>query len=396
MKKAKQFLSTVMVICIIACTAIMPTYAHSGKAVTPVGMAYDYLLENGYPAVSTETVFACVGAVDEMVFLLTGRHFISQEKFNVVLDEKLDEMCYEVAKVSGMDAALILQSIPEFNGLAIEVTEKYNIDTVKLQKILRALADKCYAEDNTAMAYLFRAVGIYMGIIEECYLQCVPVEGMENTYEIYCQLTFRHGGTDQLASGIYYNTETEMLYGKDGNGMVGIGYDFDVGNLMVFTPVHVWMRNYGFCLFYDLFSYTTPFFNYQTARIKFEYDNAEWMIQIWKGRYIVTNGGEVGIYKRELGSKGSFYNCVDDNDMLQMTLDIYHNEENLVHREAMYHWWITGFTISDTLYLPQSMVLKSDITFKDTEMVEAFCAGIENQKVDIKYKVNGLTVSIEW
>ena len=80
-----------------------------------------------------------------------------------------------------------------------------------------------------------------------------------------------------------------------------------------------------------------------------------------------------------------------------MSLDLYHNEDILVHRDPMYHWWITGFTAAKTVYLPQSMVLKSDITFKDAEMVRAFCAGIENRNFhDIKYSVRGLTVSIEW
>ena len=396
MKNFKRAASAVLALCFVLCAACVPAYAEQ-RAVTPLGKAYENVMENGYPTMSTAEFFDCVDKMDEAVFLLTGRHIVAQENFNVVLDDKLEALCFSVSQSSGLDAALILHKIPEFNGLAIKVSEKYEIDIPELQKTLNELSKQYSEEGNQTVANILRAVSVYMGIIDECYLYCVPVEGLDNTYEIYCQLTYRDGRKDYLASGTYYNTETQMLYGKDDNGIVGIGYDFDVGNAMVITPVHVWMRNFGFCFFYDFFCYVTPVFNYQTARIKFDYDGYEWMIQLWKGRYVITNGAEIGIYKREPGSKGTFYNCVGDEDMLRMSLDLYHNEDILVHRDPMYHWWITGFTAAKTVYLPQSMVLKSDITFKDAEMVRAFCAGIENRNFhDIKYSVRGLTVSIEW
>ena len=322
---------------------------------------------------------------------------MAQDKFNVVLDDKLDALCSSVARASGLDAALIMKSMPEFNGLAVKVSEKYHINVPELQKKLNELSEKYAKEGNSTLSLIFRAAAVYFGIIDEAYLYCVPVKDLEDTYEIYCRVTYRDGRTEELPSGTYYNIKTQMLYGKDDNGMVGIGYDFDVGKAMVITPVHVWMRNFGFTVAYDIFCYITPLFNYQTARIKFNYAGSEWMIQLWKGRYVITNGAEIGIYKREPGSKGTFYNCVGDEDMLLMSLDLFHGDDLLVHRDPMYHWWLTGFTISKTVYLSQSLTLTGSITFKDAEMTRVFCEGIENRNFhDISYQKNGITVTFEW
>ena len=43
------------------------------------------------------------------------------------------------------------------------------------------------------------------------------------------------------------------------------------------------------------------------------------MIQIWKGNYLISNGGEVGLYNRKPGSIGSYYNCANDEQMMEMT-----------------------------------------------------------------------------
>lgn len=395
MQKVKRTLSFILSLVILLCAACVPVNAVAKKA-EPTGI-YGYIMKNGYPTMSTEDFFKYVNSIDNAVYLLTGFHFVAQDKFNVVLDDKLDALCSSVARASGLDAALIMKSMPEFNGLAVKVSEKYHINVPELQKKLNELSEKYAKEGNSALSLIFRAAAVYFGIIDEAYLYCVPVKDLEDTYEIYCRVTYRDGRTEELPSGTYYNIKTQMLYGKDDNGMVGIGYDFDVGKAMVITPVHVWMRNFGFTVAYDIFCYITPLFNYQTARIKFNYAGSEWMIQLWKGRYVITNGAEIGIYKREPGSKGTFYNCVGDEDMLLMSLDLFHGDDLLVHRDPMYHWWLTGFTVSKTVYLPQSLTLTGSITFKDAEMTCVFCEGIENRNFhDISYQKNGITVTFEW
>ena len=394
MQKVKRTLSFILSLVILLCAVCVPANAVAKKA-EPTGI-YGYIMKNGYPTMSTEDFFKYVNSIDNAVYLLTGFHFVSQDKFNVVLDDKLDALCSSVARASGLDAALIMKSMPEFNGLAVKVSEKYHINVPELQKKLNELSEKYAKEGNSALSLIFRAAAVYFGIIDEAYLYCVPVKDLEDTYEIYCRVTYRDGRTEELPSGTYY-IKTQMLYGKDDNGMVGIGYDFDVGKAMVITPVHVWMRNFGFTVAYDIFCYITPLFNYQTARIKFNYAGSEWMIQLWKGRYVITNGAEIGIYKREPGSKGTFYNCVGDEDMLLMSLDLFHGDDLLVHRDPMYHWWLTGFTVSKTVYLPQSLTLTGSITFKDAEMTRVFCEGIENRNFhDISYQKNEITVTFEW
>ena len=161
--------------------------------------------------------------------------------------------------------------------------------------------------------------------------------------------------------------------------------------------VDVWMRDFGFTMFYDIFCYTTPLFFYNTRRIKFDYADKEWMIQIWKGNYLVSNGAEVGIYSREPGSFGTYYDCATDEQMMEMSMALYHGDNLIFERSKMLHWWLTGFKVSDRLYPASSMTLKFSIDMKDEEMLNAFCEAIENHyRKDMTYTVDGLTVNVVW
>lgn len=121
------------------------------------------------------------------------------------------------------------------------------------------------------------------------------------------------------------------------------------------------------------------------------------MIQIWKGNYLISNGGEVGLYNRKPGSVGSYYNCANDEQMMEMTMDIYHGDELLLHRGPQVHWWLNGFKMSDTIYIPASLRMEFSIVMKDEAMVRAFCNAIKNHyRRDATYTVDGLTVSVVW
>ena len=121
------------------------------------------------------------------------------------------------------------------------------------------------------------------------------------------------------------------------------------------------------------------------------------MVQIWKGNYLVSNGAEVGVYNRDRIRFGSYYDCVSDEDMLEMSMALRHGDELIFERENQKHWWLTGFKIDDTLYASDTMTLDFTITMKDAEMLEAFCKSIDRHyKKDMSYTVDGLTVSVTW
>lgn len=91
MQKVKRTLSFILSLVILLCAACIPANAVAKKA-EPTGI-YGYIMKNGYPTMSTEDFFKYVNSIDNAVYLLTGFHFVAQDKFNVVLDDKLDALC---------------------------------------------------------------------------------------------------------------------------------------------------------------------------------------------------------------------------------------------------------------------------------------------------------------
>lgn len=159
------------------------------------------------------------------------------------------------------------------------------------------------------------------------------------------------------------------------------------GNFYYTDDKECWQKNFGFNEVYDAFAPVTMMY-YDTVRTTFEYGGKEWMIQTWKGQYgVMFVGGEVGVYTRPLGSIGSHFVCADKEDWLYMETafmwDEYKTGEYraVFNREYDKYWWATGFVVG----FPNGSLRKTltefrlvtHITFKDTEMAEAFCKSFE-------------------
>lgn len=374
--------------------------APSANAVSTAPENFDeyreMLEDGGYPALSTAQFMEIVRVFNTAYRFLTGRGLVEQEHFNFKADEIITELCDYVAQESGLDIIMLVSSLPETKQYAEFVTETFNIDTAALRDEFYKLRDEQDAQGNGTAAMLLHFLGVYMSVIDECEAYCVPLED-ENCYEIYLKITMRDGAQENVATGVAINTETGEVFGKDGNGILGIGYNFSSEELLLYAQVNVWMRDFGFTFLYDLFCYTTPFFFYNTRRIKFDYDGMEWMVQIWKGNYLVSNGAEVGIYTREPGSIGTYYDCANDEQMMDMSMKLYHGDDLLFERPEQLHWWITGFQISDRLYPANKLTLDFTIEMQSEEMLEAFCEAIDNHyRHDMEYTVDGLNVNVIW
>jgi hypothetical protein len=120
------------------------------------------------------------------------------------------------------------------------------------------------------------------------------------------------------------------------------------------------------------------------------------MIQVWKGNYLVSNGAEVGIYNRDKIRFGTSYDCAGDEDMMNMSMKLYHGDDLIFERPEQLHWWLTGFKLSRTLYIPDKMTLDFTIEMKDEEMLKAFCKSIDKTYKDMTYTVDGLKVNVIW
>ena len=121
------------------------------------------------------------------------------------------------------------------------------------------------------------------------------------------------------------------------------------------------------------------------------------MVQIWKGNYFISNGAEIGIYSRDESSFGTYYDCATDEQMMKMSMELYHGDDLIFSRPGQLHWWLTGFKISYNLYPADSMTLKFSVEMKDKEMLDAFCNAVDKHYMrDMTYTVDGLTVNVVW
>ncbi len=358
----------------------------------------EMLEDGGYPAITTKQFMGIVKAFNTVIRFFTGRGLIEQEHFNFTTDEMLTEICNYMAEETGLDLLMMLSQMPESNQYAEFVTETFQIDTTLLRDKFYEKRFEFDDQGQTIPAMIMYFLGLYFSVIEECEAFCIPLEEMgEGYYEIALRITVRDGMQEVVTTGVVIDTVNNLVKGKDSSGMLGIGFEFSYTELLLYSQVNVWMRDFGFTFLYDLFSYTTPFFFYNTRRIKFDYDGLEWMIQVWKGNYLVSNGAEVGIYTRQPGSFGTYYDCANDEQMMNMSMELYHGDDLLLSRPKQLHWWLTGFKITDTLYPARSQTLKFSIEMKDEEMLNAFCNAVENHyRGDMEYTVDGLTVNVVW
>ncbi len=159
-----------------------------------------------------------------------------------------------------------------------------------------------------------------------------------------------------------------------------------------------WQKNFGFNEVYDNFAPLTMMY-YDTVRTTFEYGGKEWLIQTWKGQYgAMFIGAEVGVYTRKPGSVTTHFACADKPDWLYMETsfmwDRYENGQYIpvFNRNYDKYWWATGFVVGfPNGSLRQTLKefrLVTHITFKDTEMANAFCQAFEKNGFTRVSKLN--------
>ena len=229
----------------------------------------------------------------------------------------------------------------------------------------------------------------------DLYIYLVPIAEEEDTYFIYCDYVDNYNNPTVVFTGIKYNKETGKLYGKDNNGLMGIGFDYDAKNYTITTPVKVWMRDMGYSVLYDTIG-GLGFMDTDTVRVKFEHGGKHWMFQFWKGNYGFgfLNGAELGIYNKT--DKNAFsYNCATDEEMLVMSTVLSSGDEVLIDREETEHWWMCGFRFGPGID-PENLTMESTILFEDEAMMNAFLEAAEEYSDEMTVTADGMKVSILW
>ena len=372
-------------------------------AAVPVGAAQEKknkldiidIWQNGYPMFDIGAFLETIFVFNEQINAILGVKIFNEEKLVITTDNMISGIVEGVLNTTGVDFSKIYNNLPQSNQYAELLTSTLRLDIPETQKYLNSVSGDYFAEGNAVMGVVVRMVSVWLGIVDEVKLVTKQVEGSPNLHELGVEITYRDGRKDGSFSGIFYDSEENSFVGRNGEPAL-IGYHMDFDDNVIYTGINVWQRELGFNIFYDVFCYLTPaFFHYTTQRVKFNYDGKDWMLQLWKGRYAIANGGEVGVYTRDESKSGTFYDCASDEDMLVMSMDVYHGDDLLFSRPAALHWWVTGFQLSDTGYLPHSLTIVSTITMKDEEMLAAVTEALDKIR-NISYEVDGLDVTLTW
>ena len=401
-KIAKKITALILAI-VISATAFLPSFAastdvqYSRPQLMNLSEYKEKIREEGYPVFTTDQFMQIYNFFDFVKSVVTGDIFLPRERMNVTVDDFVTEACNEIYANCGLDIVTLLTNLPDINNMAELTVKVFDINTETIRDEMYDKRDECNKSGNPALGKVYFFLGAYLSIIEECLFYADPTEDPD-VYEVKLKVTFKDGGCEYYYPGIFINTVTGECTNDDNSGLVGIGFNFNLKQMLVYATIDCWMRDFGFCLFYDNAANSMPLlWNYITRRFKFEYNGLEWMIQIWKGNYLITNGAEVGVYNRAPGSFGTYYDCATDEQLMEMTLQVYHGEELLVEQPAQMHWWINGFQMNKNRYLPETLTMKFSILMPDEEMLNAFTESISNHyRGDVTYTVEGLKVNVVW
>ena len=193
-------------------------------------------------------------------------------------------------------------------------------------------------------------------------------------------------------------------------------YDY-VDDVFYTNDKECWQKPFGFARIYDILApYAAMEYNY--TRVFFNYNDKDYMVQMWKGQYgLVFYGGEIGVYSKPESDKKvnmfTFFKVAEPEDWPMMELTIYHQKingkwEREFTRDYGRYWWCTGFKAGHLRISEPADELRmvSRITFTNEEMAELFAQGLSDcgfayaknkDKMGLDtYHLDGADVYVKW
>ena len=186
----------------------------------------------------------------------------------------------------------------------------------------------------------------------------------------------KYGNFGETVKQLYEPIEIpEEVYPDDWKETGILGYLYDPNEKCFYTADDPWQRNFGYSEIYDN-SAALVIIIIETNRIKFAYDNKDWMIPLWKGQYgWVLYGCEIGIYNKEKNRPVEHYTCANDDDMIQMEMVLWEKVEGkwvrTFGRPYERQWWHTGFVWGNMIGRNKDLQMRARITMRDFEMLDA-------------------------
>ncbi len=216
-----------------------------------------------------------------------------------------------------------------------------------------------------------------------------------------------------VAGNITYDPYTGCVIDNAGLGLAGFAYDAKYN--VFYATGSGWQRTMGYTELYDRLA-AVAFMPLDTIRIKFNYNDMQWMVQLWKGYYgLVLAGCETGFYNRpgDTPENQTTYNVVSEEYHQEMSCKFHYGLSSFNRYSKT--WWLTGFSpaiqSSPATTIPL-MRVEMTINFTDIGLMNAFIGGLEdvdhifqnyNGKTrafyfteGVNYRVSGTTVWFEW
>ena len=174
------------------------------------------------------------------------------------------------------------------------------------------------------------------------------------------------------------------------------GYAFDPVQGIFYSRMDAWQKKYGYCRLYDEAAAPSGMI-LDTDPVYFKYGGKRWLIQFWKGQYYLNTGCEVGIYYTEGPDldipgffNGTFYQCVEPDDRIDMAFHLYKNGRELFNRDER-HWWLTGFKTGE-FSEPWELTMLIRLTFREAGMCRSFVRALKKIGYqDYEISTNGIT-----
>ena len=162
--------------------------------------------------------------------------------------------------------------------------------------------------------------------------------------------------------------------------LTAAGYAYDQEQQVYYSTLNPWQRHFGFG---DIYDEAAAYANmrYTTFKADFEYDGLLWRLQWWKGQYGILEGAELGVYTKDPESTSDFYDCADNDHLIDMSFEYYRTgndfkkDNRLFYRQEEPHWWLTGFKVG---YVANNNSSASVVVAKLKAYDEKMANGIES------------------
>lgn len=156
------------------------------------------------------------------------------------------------------------------------------------------------------------------------------------------------------------NYMPDSPYGNTVMAEAGVlGFLYDPYEVCFYTASDPWQRKIGYNEIFDIGAGLVAIY-IDTVRVKFEYQDKDWMLQLWKGQYgWLFYGAEVGLYNKPKDRDLDHYDCAEDNERIRMSMEFYDSGVHKFSRPLGYYWWCTGFVPTTPLAYMTSQARKN-------------------------------------